>query len=134
MIFIEGVDYWVRRRAFPCATVYAWAVSLGDGTFDIWLNTNVSEAKQLAGLRHELKHLEDNHFFRDDLTLAEKEAIAWGAPGKIFFPSRLPNVFKEASPGTIPIFASLDAFKNYMFDMRKQWQEENPPHKKTSSK
>lgn len=130
MIFIEGVDYWVRRRAFPCTTVYAWAVSLGDGTFDIWLNTNVSEAKQLAGLRHELKHLEDNHFFRDDLTLAEKEAIAWGIREKIPCPPRLPDVFKEASPGTIPIFASLDAFKAYMSIMRKQRQEENRPASK----
>lgn len=79
MSYIEGVDYWVRYREFPCTTIYAWAVSLGDGTFDIWLNTRVSEEKQLDGLRHDLKHLEDNHFFRDDLTLAEKEAIAWGA-------------------------------------------------------
>lgn len=79
MRYIEGVDYWVRYLAFPCTTIYAWAVSLGDGTFDIWLNTRVSEEKQLAGLQHDLKHLEDNHFYRDDLTLAEKEAIAWGA-------------------------------------------------------
>lgn len=79
MSYIEGIDYWVRYREFPCTTIYAWAVSLGDGTFDIWLNTRVSEEKQLAGLQHDLRHLEDNHFYRDDLTLAEKEAIAWGA-------------------------------------------------------
>jgi hypothetical protein len=77
--YIEGVDYWVRQRPFPCTTIYAWAVSLGDGTFDIWLNTRVSEAKRLSGLRHDLKHLEDNHFYRDDISLAEKENIAWGA-------------------------------------------------------
>ena len=81
MKYIEGIDYWVRYREFPCTTIFAWAVSLGDGTFDIWLNTRVSEKKQLEGLRHDLKHLEDNHFFRDDLTLAQKEAIAWGATG-----------------------------------------------------
>lgn len=81
MKYIEGIDYWVRRRDFPCTTIFAWAVSLGDGTFDIWLNTRVSEEKQLAGLKHDLKHLEDNHFYRDDLTLAQKEAIAWGTTG-----------------------------------------------------
>ncbi len=81
MKYIEGIDYWVRYREFPCTTIFAWAVSLGDGTFDIWLNTRVSEEKQLEGLHHDLKHLEDNHFYRDDLTLAQKEAIAWGVTG-----------------------------------------------------
>lgn len=81
MKYIEGVDYWVRRCEFPCATIFAWAVSLGDGTFDIWLNTTVCNEKQMEGLAHELKHLEDNHFFRDDLTQEEKESIAWGGMG-----------------------------------------------------
>ena len=83
MKYIEGIDYWVRYREFPCTTIFAWAVSLGDGTFDVWLNTRVSEEKQMEGLRHDLKHLEDNHFYRDDLTLEQKEAIAWGAAGLV---------------------------------------------------
>lgn len=96
MKYIEGIDYWVRYREFPCTTIFAWAVSLGDGTFDIWLNTRVSEEKQMEGLRHDLKHLEDNHFYRDDLTLAQKEAIAWGAAG--FFESKTEPVPSKQAP------------------------------------
>lgn len=127
MSYIEGIDYWVRRRAFPCTTIYAWAVSLGDGTFDIWLNSNVSEEKQLSGLQHELRHLEDNHFFRDDLTIEEKEQVAWGDP----LPQKednsskhLPDVFTEAPPNTIPFFNSLTVFRDYMFSMKEQRQRE----------
>lgn len=127
MSYIEGIDYWVRRRAFPCTTIYAWAVSLGDGTFDIWLNSNVSEEKQLSGLQHELRHLEDNHFYREDLSLAEKEQLAWGEQPPLredTLHGKLPDVFSEAPPGTIPLFNSLDAFRDYMFSMREQYQND----------
>lgn len=121
MTYLEGIDYFIRYRDFPCTTIYAWAVSLGDGTFDIWLNTRVSEEKQQAGLRHDLKHLTDNHFFRDDLTIAEKEAIAWGTIDENTVEKKevLPNVFDHI-PGLIPVFNSLDAFRDYMFAMREQ--------------
>lgn len=39
-------------------------------------------------------------------------------------PPRLPNVFAEAPPGTIPCFSSLDAFRDYMFAMREQVQRD----------
>lgn len=117
--FIEGVDYFVRTRPFPCNTIYAWAVSLGDGTFDIWLNERVPENKQLEGLEHELRHLRDNHFFRDDLTLEEKEAIAWGAdapdPVEHFLPTRhgLVHVFmpEDAPPGVSFAFTAPDGLQ-----------------------
>ena len=35
----------------------------------------------------------------------------------------LPNVFNH-SPGVIPVFCSLEAFRNYIFAMREQIQEE----------
>lgn len=129
MTYLEGVDYFIRYRPFPCTTIYAWAVSLGDGTFDIWLNTRVSREKQLKGLRHDLKHLVDNHFYRDDLTLAEKEAIAWGlieesnAEEKRNIPDKIPNVF-DHQDGVIPVFNSLDIFQDYMLAMREQVQKE----------
>lgn len=98
MKYIEGIDYWVRRREFPCTTIFAWAVSLGDGTFDIWLNTRVSEEKQREGLLHDLKHLEDNHFYRDDLTLAQKETIAWGAVNAPDLPVQTKPIKPEPLP------------------------------------
>lgn len=117
--FVEGVDYFLRSRPFPCTTIYAWAVSLGDGTFDIWLNDRVSRGKQLEGLEHELRHLRDNHFFRDDLTLEEKEAIAWGAdapdPVEHYLPTRhgLLHVFmpEDAPPGVSFAFTAPDGLQ-----------------------
>ncbi len=83
--------------------IFAWAVSLGDGTFDIWLNTQVSEEKQIEGLRHDLKHLEDNHFYRDDLTLA-KEAIAWGTAG--FVDPKTTESEKPEPPRQAPVIVA----------------------------
>ena len=129
MTYLEGVDYFVRYRPFPCTTIYAWAVSLGDGTFDIWLNTRVSKEKQLKGLHHDLKHLVDNHFYRDDLTLAEKEAIAWGlieesqTESNRNISKKIPNVFDHQND-VIPVFNSLDVFRDYMLAMREQVQKE----------
>ena len=123
MTYLEGVDYFIRYRAFPCTTIYAWAVSLGDGTFDIWLNTRVSVDKQQAGLRHDLKHLIDNHFYRDDLSIAEKESIAWGImeDKEETEPDKIPNVFRHP-PDLLPMFNSLDIFRDYLRAMRDQEQ------------
>ena len=39
-------------------------------------------------------------------------------------PPRLPNVFAEAPPGTIPYFSSLETLRDYMFTMRDQVQRD----------
>lgn len=78
MRYYEGIDYFVRHMPFGCNTIFAWAVSLGDGTFDLWLNDDCCPKKQMEGLRHELVHLEENHFYRDDMTQEQKESVAWG--------------------------------------------------------
>lgn len=66
---------------------------------DIWLNTQVSEKKQI-----DLKHLEDNHFYRDDLTLAQKEAIAWGTAG--FVDPKTTESEKPEPPGQAPVIVA----------------------------
>ena len=62
MSYVEGVDYWVRLVEFPSMASGAVTVSNGDGTFTIYINTRFCPERQAEGLRHELRHLEDEHF------------------------------------------------------------------------
>ncbi len=78
MKYREGVDYWVIPVEFPNRASPSVAVSNGDGTFTIYLNTLFPPEKRAEGLRHELTHLEREHFFRDDAELWELEAEAEG--------------------------------------------------------
>lgn len=78
MKYIEGVDYWVRLVEFPNMASPSVAVSNGDGTFTIYINSLYSPERRAEGLRHELEHLEGEHFYRDDLELEDIEAAADG--------------------------------------------------------
>ena len=124
MIYQEGIDYWVRYIQFPNMASESVVASHGDGTFTIYINTLFSAERQRDRLAHELRHLEKEHFYRDDLTIQQVEHAANGlAPlpsPPATDPPLLPDVFTEAPPGTIPIFNSLGAFRDYMFAMREQ--------------
>ena len=123
MIYYEGIDYWVRRVQFPNMASESVVVSHGDGTFTIYINTLFSEERQQERLTHELRHLEEEHFYRDDLTIRQVERQADGhAPSPVPPPKPplLPNVFTEAPPGTIPIFGSLSSFHSYLLAMKDQ--------------
>lgn len=48
-------------------------VSHGDGTFTIYINTLFSRERQEDRLRHELRNLEREHFYRDELTITQVE-------------------------------------------------------------
>ena len=63
MRYIEGMDYWVRPVEFPNMASPSVAVSNGDGTFTIYINTRFPPELRAAGLRH-------------DVELAELEAAA----------------------------------------------------------
>ena len=78
MSYVEGVDYWVRPVEFPSMASSAVTVSNGDGTFTIYINTRFCPERQAEGLRHELRHLEDEHFYRDEYGICEIEAAANG--------------------------------------------------------
>ena len=78
MSYLEGVDYWVRLVEFPSMASPAVTVSNGDGTFTIYINTRFGEQARMEGLRHELAHLENEHFYRDEFGICEIEAEADG--------------------------------------------------------
>ena len=115
--------YFVRQVPLP-ATIEGVSVPNDDGTFDIYLNGNLCEARQQECLQHEIKHIIDDHFYQENKTVSqlEQEANGTAASAAEEDPPRLLDVFKESPPGTIPFFSSLEAFRNYMFSMREQTQ------------
>lgn len=76
MKYYEGMDYWVRYVQFPNMASESVVVSNGDGTFTIYINTLFCVEKQQERLAHELKHLKDKHFYRDDLSITSIERQA----------------------------------------------------------
>lgn len=78
MKYIDGIDYWVRYIEFPNMASESVVVSHGDGTFTIYINTRFSQERQEERLRHEIKHLTDEHFYRDDLSIQQIEHQADG--------------------------------------------------------
>lgn len=78
MRYIEGMDYWVRYVQFPNMASESVAASHGDGTFTIYINTLFPPERQEERLRHELRHLCEEHFYRDELTIRQVERQAEG--------------------------------------------------------
>ena len=98
MKYYEGIDYWVRRVAFPNMASESTVVSHGDGTFTIYINTLFSDERQRDRLAHEIKHLTDEHFYRDDLSITTIEHQADGAKSR-------PDVDVRVLPGRPPVFS-----------------------------
>lgn len=73
MKYIEGIDYWIRFIEFPNMASESVVASHGDGTFTIYINTLFPPEVQQERLQHELEHIEDNHFYRDDLSIVQIE-------------------------------------------------------------
>ena len=74
-MYYEGVDYFVKTVDFPSMASPGVSVSNGDGTFTVFINSRFCHAKQIEALNHEVKHLEENHFYADgDLADMEEEA------------------------------------------------------------
>ena len=68
-------DFYVRFVPFPL-TVKGVTVVNDDGTFDIYINSNLDEIQQEKALNHELKHIKKDHFYSvKDIKVVEKEAI-----------------------------------------------------------
>ena len=137
MKYYQGVDYFLFFMDFPHMGVPGVIVSNSDGTASIYINTLYCEGVQRRAIKHELRHLVKNHFYIDWMTLEEKELEADDIedPSCIFsddfsyveyveyHESKLPNVFKHGIK-SIPVFYSLDAFRDYIFAMREQLQRE----------
>lgn len=96
MRYYEGIDYWVRHVEFPNMASESVVASHGDGTYTIYINTLFCEERQRDRLNHELQHLIDEHFYRDDLSITAIERQADG--GAIHMDIR-------TLPGTPPQFS-----------------------------
>lgn len=69
-----GHSVFVRLVSLPEA-VKAVVLPNDDGTFDIYINSNLPEELQNRALEHELKHIRKDHFYNDDpVWLNEREA------------------------------------------------------------
>ncbi|MBE6961267.1 MAG: ImmA/IrrE family metallo-endopeptidase [Ruminococcaceae bacterium] len=105
MKYIEGVDYWVRYVQFPNMASESVAASHGDGTFTIYINTLFPPEKQAERLRHELAHLEQEHFYRDELTIRQLEHAADGLAAENV--PTLPVTDYRVLPGPPPPFVAI---------------------------
>ena len=95
-------EYFVRRVEFPNTAVKAATFPNDDGSFDIYVNTRLSEAEQQRALEHELRHIRLGHFY-SDAPIAQKEAEADGAA-------------PPSSPDTrsVPVFPSPAALADWL--------------------
>ena len=62
-MLIEGSDYTVRLIPFPVYNVGGMVTPNPDGSFSIYINSNLSQERQKEALEHELEHIEDNDFY-----------------------------------------------------------------------
>lgn len=109
-------EYYVRLVPLP-ASIEGVTVPNDDGTFDIYLNSNLCEARQQDRLQHEIKHVLEDHFYQENKSVSQLEQEANGIPET---DSLLPDVFADSPPDMIPCFSSLDSLNNYMNAMNDQ--------------
>ena len=139
MKYYRDIDYFVYYCDFPHMGVPGVIAANTDGTVNIYINTLYTPERQNQALRHELRHLVRNHFWCDTKTIGEKELEADAEDTSVVFSEdysfveytppvpapgldRIPDVFAEKPPNTIPLFASPEAFRDYMFAMREQYR------------
>ena len=60
-----GSNIFVRMIPLPEA-VRAVTLPNDDGTFDIYINSNLPEELQQKALQHELEHIYKDHFYNED--------------------------------------------------------------------
>ena len=69
-----GSNIFVRMIPIPKA-VRAVTLPNEDGTFDIYINSNLPDELQQKALEHELGHIRKDHFYNDDpVWINENEA------------------------------------------------------------
>lgn len=105
-------DYFVYLVPLP-KKVEGVTVPNDDGTYSVYINSNLPEYVQQAALDHELEHIEYDHLYSNK-SIKEIEKEADGA---------IPNVFIGNAPGHIPCFKFLDAFRDYVIPF---YIQENP--------
>lgn len=68
-------DYFVRLVELP-RTVNGVTLPNDDGTFDIYLNSLLTEDEQKTALEHEIEHIIQDHFYNDVKPIRQIEAEA----------------------------------------------------------
>lgn len=107
-------EYFVRLVPFP-ASVEGVTVPNDDGTFDIYLNADLCEARMRECLEHEIKHIMEDHFYQDSKSVTQLEQEA-----NTTLTSSVPALdFDEKTNSTTPQFSPLPSF---VFAMRGQRQ------------
>ena len=114
MRYYEGADYWVRYVDFPNMASESVVASHGDGTFTILINTLFCPQIQRERLEHEIRHLAEEHFYRDDLSIAQIERAADGVSAPAEPELDLPDVFFDHPPDQIACFHSLESMGSYV--------------------
>lgn len=67
-----GSNIFVRTIALPEA-VHAVTIPNDDCTFDIYINANLPQELQERALKHELEHIQRDHFYNDDPVWVNEE-------------------------------------------------------------
>lgn len=123
-------EYFVRLLDLP-PSVEGVTVPNDDGTFDIYINSLLSEERQHEKLAHELEHIRKDHFYNDIKTVREVEAEANGKAIPASEPQPTPAaeplpIPKEGEPLPLPLFLSLDSLRKYILwrDYRHGYLEE----------
>ena len=139
MRYYRDVDYYLYFEEFPHAGIPGIIIENSDGTANIYINTLCSAEKQARTIKHELRHLAKEHLSCDWMTIEGKELDAdnifdssctFGEdfsyvecaeeivpPKAEMAQQRLPNIFEE-NPKEIPVFNSLEVFKNYIIVLK----------------
>jgi Zn-dependent peptidase ImmA (M78 family) len=73
-LLIEGSDYTVRLIPFPVYNVGGMVTPNPDGSFSVYINSNLSQERQKQALEHELDHIRNNDFYNGK-PIQEVEAI-----------------------------------------------------------
>lgn len=72
---IEGADYFVRLVPFPPGSIDGMVTPNDDGTYSIYIDSNVNTQRQKKALDHELNHIMMGHFSEDiPVDVIESEA------------------------------------------------------------
>jgi len=95
-------DYYVRQVALP-VRVEGVTLPNDDGSFDIYINSLLSPARQQQTLEHELRHIRRDHFYLD-MPVERMERQADGeAPDAVLHPPA----------GMVPCFAGEAAMARW---------------------
>ena len=61
-MLIENFDYFGRYIPFPSYAADGAVLPNDDGTFSVYINSNLDDDRKRIALRHELEHIEKDHF------------------------------------------------------------------------